>query len=303
MNQEVVIATLESLIQDKRQSYRLGGFTTGKATRSLSGITRSVFKGRGMDFDEVREYQQGDDTGQIDWRVTAKQGKPFTKIFKEEKEKPVWFLVDLRSNMRFATRQAFKSVLVAHIVAFVAWAFQERGDKIGGLILTDNDIICYKPSRLRRQMMRFLNAISEGTMNTMLPEKEHEKTLQEACLKLKRFCKSGNEVFILSDFSDVNPETFNSLSTLARSNEMVMINVFDVLETRFPPPNLYHVTDGKEVLSLNTRSARVQKAYMRFFRKRTYALEDFAVKYGIHYIPVSTEMDIYDAVALGLRKK
>jgi len=303
MKQEAVVAGLESLIQDKRQSYRLGAFATGKATRSLSGITRSVFKGRGMDFDEVREYQQGDDTGQIDWRVTARQGRPFTKLFKEEKEKPVWFLIDLRASMRFATRQAFKSVLVAHITAFIAWAFQERGDKIGGLILTDENVVCYKPSRLRRQMMRFLNAVSEGTMSTVLPEDGQGKTLEEACLKLKRFCKSGNEVFILSDFSDVNSETFNSLSTLARSNEMVMINVFDVLETRFPPPNLYHVTDGKEVLSLNTRSARVQKAYMRFFRKRAYALEDFAVEYGIHYIPVSTEMDVYDAVALGLRKK
>ena len=86
MKQDAVIASLESLIRDKAQSYRLGAFATGKATRSLSGITRSVFKGRGMDFDEVREYQQGDDTGQIDWRVTARQGHPFTKIFKEEKE-------------------------------------------------------------------------------------------------------------------------------------------------------------------------------------------------------------------------
>ena len=303
MNTEAVVARLNSLIEDKYQSYRLGFFATGKATRSLSGITKSVFKGRGMDFDEVREYHPGDDTGQIDWRVTARQGTPFTKVFKEEKEKPVWFLVDLRSTMRFATRQAFKSVLAAHITAFIAWAFQERGDKIGGLILTDEEVICFKPSRLRRQMMRFLNAISEGTMRISAGEEHKSKTLEEGCLKLKRFCKSGNEVFILSDFADVNEETFHSLSSLARNNEMVMINVFDVLEARFPPPNLYYVTDGKEVLSLNTRSTKVQKAYMKYFRKRAYALEDFALKYGIHYIPVSTEMDVFETVCLGLRKK
>ena len=144
-----VFASLESLVKDKYQTFR---FTTIEAKKSVQrniGSNQSIFKGRGMDFDEVREYQQGDDVRLVDWHLTAKVGKVFTKVFKEEKDRQVWFLIDLRAGMKFGTKQAFKSVIAAHIMAMLSWYFLDKGGRVGGLILSDSKMQVFRPSKLR----------------------------------------------------------------------------------------------------------------------------------------------------------
>ena len=303
-NEEAISASLESLIKDKYQVYKLSVATDKKTARMTGGNYRSVFKGRGMDFDEVREYKEGDDVRLVDWRVTARQGKTFTKVFREEKERHIYFMLDLRSSMRFGTKQAFKSVIAAHITALLAWSFAEKGDKIGGLLLSDKAMQSFRPSRLQRSLMRFLNEISVKTREKHdLKPIEEEISLQTACWKLRHFCKSGNIVFFISDFSDLTEETLKCFASFAKSNEVILINVYDELEGTCPPPNVYSVTNGNETLSLNMRNPQVQKAYINYFKQRYETLKDFATKYGLHYIPVSTGMNYIDVVANALRRK
>ncbi len=303
-NEEAISASLESLIKDKFQVYKLSVPTNKKTTRTSSGNYKSIFKGRGMDFDEVREYKEGDDVRLVDWRVTARQGKTFTKVFKEEKERHVCFMVDLRSSMRFATKQAFKSVIAAHITALLAWSFAEKGDKIGGLILSDKAMQSFKPSRLERSLMRFLNEISLKTRekNNLKPIDE-EISLQTACWKLRHSCKSGNLVFFISDFADLTEDTLKCFASFSKSNEVILINVYDELEGTCPPPNVYSVTNGSERLSLDMHNSQVKKTFVNYFQKRYQTLKNFSAKYGIHYIPVSTNMNYVDVVSNALRKK
>ncbi len=301
---EAISASLESLIKDKYRVYKLNVATDKKSARTSGGNYRSVFKGRGMDFDEVREYKEGDDVRMVDWRVTARQGKTYTKVFREERERHIYFLLDQRSTMRFGTKQAFKSVIAAHITALLAWSFKEKGDKIGGLLLSDKEMQPFFPSRLQRDLMQFLNEISLKTNEKhSLKPIEEEISLQTACWKLRHFCKSGNIVFFISDFADLTEDTLKCLASFAKSNEVILINVFDELEGTCPPPNVYAVTNGDETISLNMRSSKVQKAYVNYFKQRYDMLKDFALKYGIHYIPVSTGMNYVDVVAHALRRK
>ncbi len=299
-----VFASLESLVQDKYQTYRMNSVEGKKTSKQHHGDARSIFKGRGMDFDEVREYQQGDDVRLVDWRLTAKMGKAFTKIFHEERDRQIWFLIDLRSGMKFGTKQAFKSVIAAHIMAMLAWYFADKSDKVGGLVLSDEQMQVFKPSRLRRRIMAFFNAVSQNTRQKEFFEKiEDEISLTQACMKLRRSCRNGNIIFVISDFSDVEESTLKCLASLARTNELTFINVYDVLEGRCPAPNVYVVSDGKNHVTLDTRQKDIHDMYIHHFFKRLLTIRDFTMKYHIKYIPVSSEMNYYEVVARMMQKK
>ena len=295
---DAVFASLESLVKDKYQTYRLNSVEGKKTSKHDIGESRSIFKGRGMDFDEVREYQPGDDVRLVDWHLTAKIGKVYTKVFQEERERQVWFLIDLRSGMKFGTKQAFKSVIAAHIMAMLGWFFIQKKDKVGGLILSDSQIQVFHPSKLRKKIMFFFNSVSENTKKEQHFDKiDEEISLAQATLKLRRSCRNGNIVFVISDFSDLNEETLKCLASLARTNEVTFINVYDVLEGRCPSPNLYAISDGKSNSLLDTRSKDIHDAYIYHFQKRLLQLEDFVTKYHIRYIPVCSDMNYYDVVA------
>ena len=292
-----VFASLESLVRDKYQAYRMDSVTGRKTVKMQQGNIRSFFKGRGMEFDQVRQYQEGDDARLVDWHLTAKIGKVYTKVFTEEREHNVWFLMDLRSGMKFGTKQAFKSVICAHIMAMLAWYFFEKKDKVGGLILSEKGINEFKPSRLKSKVMSFFGAVSTHTKQEGFFEKENQFSLTQSCVKLRHLCKNGNIIFIISDFSDVDEETFKCIASLARTNEVVFINVYDVMEGRCPAPNVYLVSDGKKHVVLDTRQQDLHDSYIHHFFKRLLILRDFAIRYNIRYIPVSSDMDYYAVVA------
>ena len=301
---DAVFASLESLVNDQYQTYRLSSVEGKKSSKQNSGEAQSIFKGRGMDFDEVREYQHGDDVRLVDWRLTAKVGKVYTKVYHEERDRQVWFLLDLRKNMKFGTKQAFKSVIAAHIMAMLSWYFADKGDKIGGLVLSDDKMQVFNPSRLRKKIMQFFNIVSQNTLKEQhFEKKEEEISLTQACLKLRRTCRNGNIIFIISDFSDIDDDTLNCLASVARTNEITFINVYDVLEGRCPSPNVYAISDGSSHSLLDTRHKDIHDSYIYHFQKRLLDIQEFTNKYHIRYIPVSSEDEYYDVVAKALLKK
>lgn len=150
--------SLDDLI---RLSHPAAGLSLARPTvRALqSGQYLSAFKGRGMEFDETRPYAQGDDVRHLDWRVTARTGKPHTKLFREERERPVLLSVDYRASMRFATRGMFKSVMAARLAALVAWSALRHGDRIGGQIFSEAGRRELRPEHGQRAVLRWLEAL------------------------------------------------------------------------------------------------------------------------------------------------
>ena len=287
---ELSTVSLESLVKDKAQAYRLGFLTGRKTSKKVSTVQDFVFKDRGLEFDDVREYHQGDDVRLVDWRMTAKQGKTYTKKFREEVERQVWFLVDLRPKMHFGTHKVFKSVVAAHVVAMLSWFFQMKGDKIGGIVLTQGMLEAFKPSRYPRIFMKFFNRLVSATNQTgnVLASGSEEVSLSKACLKLRHSCRTGNLLFILSDFSDMDEQIFKCLASLSKSNELTLIHVYDDMEGRCLPPSA----------SDNLRNNSIYK-----FQRKIVQLKTFSQSRRIHFISLSTSADFYDAVAKGLQKR
>ncbi|NBS17971.1 MAG: DUF58 domain-containing protein, partial [Gammaproteobacteria bacterium] len=208
----------------------LGG-PTAKALQSGQYLSR--FRGRGMEFDEARLYMPGDDVRSLDWRVTARTGKPHTKIFREERERPIFLSVDYRASMFFATRGMYKSAMAARLGALLAWSAHRHDDRIGGQIFSESGSLELKPEHGQGAVLRYLKALVERSEITS--GSSSEGALEEALVHLPRHAKPGSLVFILSDFRGLTPTGESAISKLSRHCNGVLIMISDPIEVHLPP--------------------------------------------------------------------
>ncbi len=222
-----------------------------KRSKNLqSGGERSAFKGRGMEFDEARYYQAGDDIRSIDWRVTARTGKPHTKVFREERERPVFLFVDQSTSMQFGTQLLYKSVQAAHLASLIGWAAVRRGDKLGAVIFkNDIDIEC-KPKAQSKAALFIINQLIELQDNKM--SNAPENTLN-ALNRLQHIAKPGSLIHLISDFHYFTDEHFDRLGNLARHCELKANLIYDPFEFSLPKSTMkqtLQVTDGNNLQSI-----------------------------------------------------
>ena len=275
--------------------------------RSLqTGAYVSHFRGRGMEFDESRPYQPGDDPRSIDWRVTARSTTAYTKLFREERERPVLVVVDLRSNMHFATRGCFKSVNASRAAALLSWAAHHRGDRLGGLIFGDTVHRELKPRLGRQAALRFLHELAEHP--DWGHQEHHDATDREApftlaMASLRRVARPGSLVVILSDFLGISRAAQSYLSSVARHNEVLAVVLSDPLERDLPPPGRYRLVRDDEELAIDTHSQSARRDYHDAFETRAHDLDKFCQRYGIHLMPLSTDDDPVSALQTALGRR
>lgn len=251
-----------------------GGLKLPPAARVRSlqaGGWRSPFRGRGMEFAEVRAYAPGDDVRSIDWKVTARRGRTHTKLYHEERDRPILLFVDLRAAMRFGTRIAFKSVAAARAAALAGWAGLGQGDRIGGLVLADDGLHSLAPRRERRQLLHLLRAISGATRGEAGPVMAAPggPGLLLALRRLRHMAQPGSLVLLFSDFHDLDGPARQELSRLGRQADGLAFLVHDALEAEPPPPGRYRVSDGGEGLALlHADDADWRRAWQAGFARR-----------------------------------
>ncbi len=275
--------------------------------RSLqTGAYVSHFRGRGMEFDESRPYQPGDDPRSIDWRVTARSTTAYTKLFREERERPVLVMVDLRSNMHFATRGCFKSVNASRAAALLSWAAHHRGDRLGGLIFGDTVHRELKPRLGRQAALRFLHELAEHpdwALREHGSAADREAAFTLAMASLRRVARPGSLVVILSDFLGINRAAQSYLSSVARHNEVLAVVLSDPLERELPPPGRYRLVRDDDELAIDTHAQAARRDYRDAFETRTHELDQFCQRYGIHLMPLSTDDDPVSALQTALGRR
>jgi uncharacterized protein (DUF58 family) len=259
-----------------------------------TGAYVSHFRGRGMEFDESRPYQPGDDPRSIDWRVTARSTTAYTKLFREERERPVLVVTDLRANMHFATRGCFKSVNASRAAALLSWAAHHRGDRLGGLIFGDTTHRELKPRLGRRAALRFVHELvshPDWENRERAPDTDPEEALTRAMSALRRVARPGSLVVILSDFLGFSRAAQSYLSSVARHNEVLAVFLNDPLERKLPPPGRYRLVSGDDELAIDTVAKSARRDYRHAFEQRSEELEAFCHRYGVHLMSMSTEDD------------
>lgn len=275
-------ATLNDLIK-ARPAKNITGFTpTGKVNTHQWGAYQSAFKGRGMEFAESRMYQAGDDVRNIDWKITARTGKTHTKLFQEERERPINLLVDMRAMMQFGTRARFKANLVAELTAQLAWVGHDGGDRVGGQILTRDGMKDFRGARTRRAVLRFLGAVAEQTHfhRKTTPAQSKEATLSEGIHRLRKTARPGSLVFILSDFYDFDAHTAQEIVRLSAHSHVTLIQVNDPLDKHLPA-TAGQLSDGVATLALSALNSKQLQTYSQAYEARQALLYKTCAKHGI----------------------
>ncbi len=215
----------------------------------LAGSYISKMKGRGMEFDEARHYQPGDDIRAIDWRVTARTGKTHTKIFREERERPVFIVTDVSATMQFGSQLQLKSVLAGHIASALAWSAKARGDRVGGLVFNSSAHREIKPKGQDRSILHLLSSICHLQHSQPLQIQAQLNPLEEACKRIRRLAKPGSLVCIISDFHHLNDTVLQYLRSITKHCEIRVYAISDPLErnqSHLSSRQPIWVTDGTE---------------------------------------------------------
>ena len=274
-----------NLVQLRTLARQLPLHKQKKVLNDLAGSHASAIRGRGLDYAEVREYQAGDDIRAMDWRVTARTGDAHIKVFREEKERPVLLVCDLRATMRFGSRRALKQVLAADLTALFAWAALEHGDRIGALLFNDELETDLRPKTGRKQVLQLLNELT-----TMPPSAsaDPQQRMQQICRHLRRIARPGSAIYFISDWTGFDADCEQQLHAVTRHCDLVAVHISDPLEAELPPPGLYSLSDGQQRLSLDSTTSRQCEEYQQAFSLRMNSLQQQLQRLKVPLIALST---------------
>ncbi len=236
-------------------------------TRRLSdhifgGEYHSTFKGRGMTFSEVRQYQFGDDVRSIDWNVTARYNEPFVKVFEEERELTMMLMVDISGSELFGTEQQFKNEVVTEIAATLAFSATQNNDKIGLILFSDQIELFIPPKKGRSHVLRIIRELIEF-------EPESKQTnIAEALKFLTNVMKKKAIVFVLSDF--IADDYERTMKIVSGKHDVTGIRVYDKREEEIPNLGVVQMQDEEtgELMLVNTTSKKVRHNYAKFYRDK-----------------------------------
>ena len=301
--EDVVRVTTEGLIRLNDSAVSLC-LESSAIRAQRSGPYLSAFKGRGMEFDEARLYQPGDDIRNLDWRVTARTGKPHTKLFREERERPVFIWVDYRAPMFFATRGVYKAVFAANAAGILAWSASQHGDRVGGVIFSENVHHEIKPQRGKSAVLRLIKQLVEHpAWESTQSASEDNSAAQHAMARLPRLVRPGSLIFLVSDFRRFNKKAESHLSQVARHNDVVMVFIHDPLESGLPPAGHYRLSDGCKEITMNTRDLELTRAYRNRFDNHVGRLETLARQHHAYLLACCTNQDPFCSLQRGLGLK
>lgn len=291
---------LQGLIQLRYQSSHLSLGSQRKAFSTLSGNYSSPFKGRGLNFDEVRPYQPGDDIRNIDWNVTARTNKVHTKIFQEERERPVFIIVDLSSSMYFGTRNCLKSVTAAKAAALFAWAGADNNNRIGGLVFNDSSHMQMRPKAGHKGVLRFLKMLTDFHNKNHASHRHTDKAPSELhntellFARIQKVINPGSIVLLATDFNQMNEAQLNHVRYIARHNDLLITHIYDSLESQLPPPGQYGISNGIQHQAINTRDNTLRESFHQLFQKKSHDIEQFCLNNRIHLINLATHDNVAD---------
>lgn len=293
--QNAVFADLKALLNIREKVHTFQFNVTNHLTNMGFGEMKSPFKTKGLDFQEVRSYQPGDDIRQIDWRITAKYDRPFTKLYTDEKARQVFLLCDMRTRMKFASRGYFKSVLVAQAAAFLAFISENKNDRLGFTLMQSELIENSQALHGHEAVISLLRLLS--TSSDPKQTKEDKIALTEGLFQVEQAVRNGSLIFIISDFSDLDQNGIEIIQRLSLKNTCTLIHVYDELEATLPT-GCFPVTNGKNTCFLSTTSTSFRHNYQSEFRHLKNKLLQLVQIHRLGYLSINTQTSVLEKLQI-----
>lgn len=265
----------------------------------LAGRHASRLRGRGLDFDEIRRYQPGDDIRQIDWKVTVRTRKTHTRVFNEERERSVLLVVDQRLTMFFGSVRDMKSVTAAEVAALAAWRVLAQQDRVGALVFNDAEIAEVRPQRSRRSVMQILHAVLEQNHALALNDnaagrRANAGMFNEALRRCERLAKHDCLVCIISDGAGHDEETRRLMTRIAQHNDVLFVFIFDPLEADLPDAGTLVFGDGARQLEIDSGNRGLRERFRDGFAAERAAGRRFLLQRETPVLPLSTAQGVVE---------
>ena len=272
--------------------------TRGLSSNIFAGQYHSAFKGRGMAFSEVREYQFGDDVRDIDWNVTARFHRPYVKVFEEERELTVMLLIDVSGSLDFGTQRQMKRAMVTEIAATIAFSAIQNNDKIGVIFFSDKIEKYIPPKKGRKHILYIIREMLD-----FQPESKRTD-VKQAVEFLSSVQKRRTTAFILSDFY-VRNDFQQSLQICNRKHDVVAIQVYDIRAKELPNVGLMKVVDAETGFEqyVDTGSSRLRQAYQRYWMGRQEELSETFNKSNVDHVSIATNEDFVKSLLLLFKQR
>ena len=264
----------------------------GTHKMQASGIRLSKFRGRGMDFSEARNYQAGDEIRHMEWRVTARTGRPHIKIYHEEKQRPVIIMNDFNPSMYFGTSIALKSVVAAKLAAMIAWTAISQGDRVGGLLFGALGHDEFVPKQRETGILPWLAKLSSYTTQYKSMPLQQSRPLSEALLRLRHVVRPGCLIILISDMYQLDNESAMHLNRLHLHNDILLYHICDEIEITTPKSGIYTIGCNQEATVLDLNNTAIRKKYQQFCDSRQRNIRDLCQRTQIQYNLITSNSDI-----------
>lgn len=267
---QAVHADLAQLMRLRHQARDLSFQPRQPLTSLLAGRHTSRLRGRGLDFEELRAYRPGDDTRSMDWKATARLGKPQVRVYTEERDRPALFVVDQRMSMFFGSRRSMKSVAAAEVVALGAWRSIDQGDRAGAIVFDDETMSYVRPHRSAENVARLLGEVVRFNRRLAVstPASPERGLLNRALERASRTARHDHLVVIVSDLRGLDSESERLLKAIAQHNDLIVVLVRDPLESQLPQAGRLVFESGGLQLEVDTTRRSLRERFLRRFEER-----------------------------------
>lgn len=288
-NSDGIYATTEQLVALEARARDLTFVQKARSHQQLAGRMQSSLRGRGLIFEELREYLPGDDIRSIDWRVTARTSRPVVRVYGEEKERPAILLVDQRINMFFGSRRSMKSVSAAEAAMLCAWRIFGSGDRVGGFVFGDEDVSEIRPHRSRNAVIALADRIVEknAALSATFAGTPSPAALDDALRKAANIAHHDHLVVVISDFNGHGAATRDLLLQLSAANDVICLLIFDPFLLELPKTGEIVVSGGALQAELALNRGSVRASIDRFARGRGREFRAWQKELGLPMLPVS----------------
>ena len=291
-----VMVSLAELLEMRHRLDEVQLFSSGARRSPLIGLHHSRLRGRGVDFDQVRVYQAGHDVRNIDWRVTARSQEPHTKLFHEERERPVFLLVEQSPRLFFGSGLCFKSVLAAQTAALFGWAALAHNDRIGGLVFNGNQCSEIRPRRSKQSLLQLLGRLvrANQALDVPGPGAPALDGLGQALRRAREVLRPGSLVLVICDERALGDVAEQQLALLARHCDLILLPLSDPLDHALPNAGLLRFADAHGRLELDTSDGELRQAWRARGEAREQRWQRLAQKLGVLLLPLSTQRDLVE---------
>jgi len=259
----------------------------------LSGRFASRMRGRGLNFEEIRDYRSGDDVRSIDWKVTARLQSPHVRVFNEERDRQTLLVVDQRLSMFFGSRRSMKSVVAAEAAAIGAWRVLGAGDRVGAIVFNDLEVTEFRPHRSRSTVLQILTAIVRYNRALRINSgiSASPSMLNDALRRAQRSALHDAAVIVISDFDGADDDTRKMIGAIARHNDVVAMLVHDPLQSDLPASAAMTVTDGVLQIHLEVGRESIRKSISNVSKDRLKDVFAWTQDLGVPVLPLSAAED------------